>query len=318
MEKSTHPIDSAGKGAAILSAAEVGLGSILHGFKVPFSGHFLSLNQSFLLSRAVLAAREERGARLLPAVISNVAAVLKSLAPAGKKLTPMLAISAQGVLFSFGTFVFGTGLPGLILGSVLLGTWAFIQPALIYYLIFGNTLLEAAEYFTQKTVGTAPVIDGSIVWIVTTIIGTKIFLSAGVAISAYFLPESWAGKYQDKLLRSGSHLKKTVSYQDIDLIKKGIVTRSIRTSASLALIDLLNPFFIFSISLSALFFIYVEAPIGKLIWALLRPLAAGFILYFLIRHVSFDWLIRMLERSRFQSFGRSLETALRALKETGH
>ncbi|MFP5459829.1 MAG: hypothetical protein ACLGG7_13920, partial [Bacteriovoracia bacterium] len=104
-----------GKNAATLSLIEVGLGSLLHGLKLPFSGHVLSLNQSFILTRATLTSGERRDA----AVISTTAAILKSLSPAGKKLTPMLAIAVQGQLYYLGLLVAGTGVIGQLLGSLL-------------------------------------------------------------------------------------------------------------------------------------------------------------------------------------------------------
>ncbi|MGZ3697464.1 MAG: hypothetical protein ACXWP5_05125, partial [Bdellovibrionota bacterium] len=68
----------AGASAATLSAVEVGIGSFCHAFHVPLSGHLLSLNQGFLLSRAVIHAKEHGTRhRFLPSTISNVAATLK-------------------------------------------------------------------------------------------------------------------------------------------------------------------------------------------------------------------------------------------------
>lgn len=46
-------VEILGREAAALSLVEIGLGSILHGLKMPFTGYFLSLNQGFFLSRAV-------------------------------------------------------------------------------------------------------------------------------------------------------------------------------------------------------------------------------------------------------------------------
>ncbi|MFM8268834.1 MAG: hypothetical protein ACKN9V_01485, partial [Pseudomonadota bacterium] len=89
--------------AGILSLVEIGLGGLLHGMKIPFAGTFLSLNQGFFLTRLIKLNCFSPDARTLPFRVSNITALLKSLSPAGKKLLPMLAISAQGFLFSFGT-----------------------------------------------------------------------------------------------------------------------------------------------------------------------------------------------------------------------
>src|ERR1700733_6107373 len=85
-----------------LSLMEVGLGSLLHVFHIPFSGFFLSLNQCFVLNRALLfsIASGSTAGRFIPMTVSNTAAIIKTLSPYGKKFTPMLAISMQGLLFN--------------------------------------------------------------------------------------------------------------------------------------------------------------------------------------------------------------------------
>jgi hypothetical protein len=147
------------KSCAFLALTEIGLGSLLHNFKIPFSGHFLSLNQVFILSRATIESKN----RSAGAEISGVVAILKTLSPMGKKLTPMLAISMQGVLFSLGTLVFGVNFIGVIVGAILSSLWAFIQPLLLLYLFYGTEAVNIFEFYwreIQKVVS----IDSSIVW----------------------------------------------------------------------------------------------------------------------------------------------------------
>ena len=90
-----------GKQIASLALIEVGLGSLLHSLKIPLSGHFLSLNQTAFLSRSSFKLNSKKA----PLEISLTASILKSLSPAGKKLTPMLAIAAQGLLFYIGIMI---------------------------------------------------------------------------------------------------------------------------------------------------------------------------------------------------------------------
>src|SRR6185295_7221686 len=84
--------------ATLLSLTEVGLGSVLHAMHIPFTGQLLSLNQIAVLSHATKMHPEKSA----PLTISVVAALLKSLSPIGKRLTPMLALTMQGLLFTFG------------------------------------------------------------------------------------------------------------------------------------------------------------------------------------------------------------------------
>src|SRR5687768_9797676 len=131
-----------GKAAVTLSVVEVGLGSFLHSLHIPFSGHFLSLNQGFVIARAAKEAKALPTSGFIPMHVSNVAAILKSLSPVGKKLTPMLALSAQGSLFTVGTMLFGITPLGFTVGMILLSVWAFLQPVLIYLLLYGKTLVD--------------------------------------------------------------------------------------------------------------------------------------------------------------------------------
>ena len=138
--------EEVGKKAALLSAIEIGLGSVLHGLHVPMAGHVLSLNQGFILSRAQVELQDKRAAGL----ISTTAALLKSLSPAGKKLTPMLAIAMQGQLFGLGSMLLGNNMLGHSLGMLLLCVWGFIQPLFFYALVFGETLWGMSEFYLQQ------------------------------------------------------------------------------------------------------------------------------------------------------------------------
>lgn len=278
-----------GRDAAILSAVEIGLGSVLHAFKVPFSGHFLSLNQSFLLARAALKNRE--GARFLPAQVSSIAALLKSLSPAGKKLTPMLAISAQGLLFSVGTVVGGANLIGVLIGAMISGLWAFVQPVMIYYLIYGKTIIHVADYFYEKTREAVAFEKEQLLVVLFVVVAVKLVLSIAVAFAAYFLSEDAVKKYEQTLLKAGA----TKRARQLDSLGK---QERLRKKAWLAAKDLFNPLFLASLVLTAFFFIVSEAKVATLIWGLMRPVAAGFLIFFIVRAVSFEklpWVQRAIE-----------------------
>ena len=51
LPKVSKTIEKISAAAALLSLTEIGLGSLLHSFKIPFAGHFLSLNQGFILGK---------------------------------------------------------------------------------------------------------------------------------------------------------------------------------------------------------------------------------------------------------------------------
>lgn len=273
-----------GKNAAALSLIEVGLGSLLHGLKLPFSGHVLSLNQSFILTRATLRSAERRDAP----VISTTAAILKSLSPAGKKLTPMLAIAVQGQLYYLGLLVAGPGVAGQLLGSLLLSLWGFLQPLAVYYVLYGETLVTVVEQLTKDSNG--------LWWLTGVVVAVKLFLSLGVVVLAHRLSEQ-----RFERLVEWARSQKAARPQ-----------ASAPSALTGAVKDLGSPLFVVSWLVTAGFYFYAQSAIAPTVWVLIRPVALGFILFYLARRTSPDWVRRKLER-RFPVLAQTLSEALRAL-----
>ena len=129
-----------------MAVVEGGVGAALQGARIPCVGYILSLLQAFFLTKATRHTDEI----FTPMYISTTSAILKTLSPSGRKLTPMLAIVVQGGLFNVGVLIFGKNILGHILGAILLSLWGFIQPSLLAYIIFGQDLwagLQALEQF---------------------------------------------------------------------------------------------------------------------------------------------------------------------------
>jgi hypothetical protein len=272
LKSSAKSAELIGQDAALLSVCEVGLGSILHAFHVPLTGYFLSLNQIFLISRSMFKTEQ----RLVPAQISCIAAVLKSLSPAGKKLTPMLAISMQGLLFSFGTIVLGANLVGGITGAIVSSTWSFIQPALLYYFFFGAPLFAAIELFLKKIGETFDLsaTRADFYLFVIFVVAVKALLSAALVVLAKYLPES---KFQDWQKRLLGNAKLKISQS------KDVATKRLKDHITGALSDLWNPLFLISIILTIVFFVFSESSFSQIIWYLLRPIATAFVVFLLVR-----------------------------------
>ena len=305
MKKSKSDIDHIGRNAALLSAVEIGLGSFLHALHIPFSGHFLSLNEGFLLARATLESGNKGGCRTVALPISVITALLKTLSPAGKKLTPMLAISAQGFLFTLGPLLFGVNPVGICLGMCLLSLWAFLQPLLIYYLLFGKTLALALLHLYKSLQSMIPFDEHQLILALSIIIGLKIALALLIGLLACTLSEKNALTYfRRSLVFAEKKRARTLLHPP----------QGLQQSAKAAFADLFSPLFLFSLTLTTLFFFYVESRSSRLVWVLLRPLALGFILFFIIRMVSFEWIASRLERSRFSALGSSLRVAVDSLK----
>ena len=288
------PVDVAGQDAALLSAVEVGLGSVLHAFRVPLTGQLLSLNQTFMLSRSTLKLQGIRAARTIGFQISLIAALLKSLAPAGKKLTPMLAIAMQGFLFSLGTIVFGANPVGMLVGATISALWAYLQPTLLMLVIFGASLVDVAKYFLDKTSEAVAVTPETLLTVLGALVCLKILVAWLMVFAAISLPESVVTRYQRKLLAIRMKRK-------LDPAKSSAVGESAPSKLTLvrsALKDLTNPLFLVSLGLTGLFFVFAESSWSTTVWALLRPLTIGFLFFYLLR-----WLPLRMAGGRWLELG---------------
>ena len=288
MQENEH-VKKIGDYGAILALMEIGAGSVIHGLHVPLGGHFLSLNQGYLLARAVYKTRE--AALVLP--VSNIAAILKSFSPAGKKFGPMLSLSVQGLLFRAG-LIFGTNRFGVILGLILLSLWGFIQPFITYYVLFGKTLLLAASFWIKELKALFLITDENLIIFAMGFILTKMVLAGILGFVAYERKEE------------------PLIIEDRD---EFMPRQSDGSPLLLALKDLTKPLFLFSILLTGVFLYFSQHPWTQIIWYLLRPLGLGFILFYFSRTLTLDRLILRLRGGRFESFAQGLELALGRIRK---
>lgn len=261
-----------GNYAAILSITEVSLGSILHGLKIPFSGQFLSLNQILILTLATNSSRDKAAG----ISVSTVSAIIKSLSPAGKKLTPMLAISAQGYLYSLGVFIFGKNILGAVIGGILSSLWAFIQPLAIYYLLFGKSLIFMTDYYLAKIEKTFSIGNDDLILVLSIFVLIKILLAIAVVLSSYYFSESILLEKINKL-----QTKKNLTSP-----KQGKRLTPLRG----AIKDLLNPLFLVCHLLILVFYFNSNNSYSTIVWVTLRPLAIGFLLFYFLRKIPLDMI----------------------------
>lgn len=285
-------VEALGNYGATLSLIEVGLGTLLHSLHVPFAGVFLSLNQGYLLCRVTL----KTNTRWMAYSVSNIAAILKSLSPAGNKLGPMLSLSMQGLLFTIGTSILGPNLPGLILGMLLLSVWSFVQPLVTYYIFFGDKLFSAADYWFQKSFPYHGLDHQALILIIGSVVVLKMIAGVVLAIVA------WKRKGED-------------SYQDqFSTIAK---PKQMKTGhpAVLALKDLTRPVFLISILLTGIFLFFSQHKLSEIIGHLMRPLAIGFIFFYFSRTLTLDRWLRKLHGGRFDTFAKGCEIALTKIRK---
>jgi len=261
--------------AGLLSLVEIGLGGFLHGMKIPFAGTFLSLNQGVFLTRVVKLNRTRHAARTLAFRVSNITALLKSLSPAGKKLLPMLAISMQGLLFSVGTVLLGTGLPGCLLGAILSSFWGVIQPLAVMGIIYG---LSLGEQELQKMF--AYFRPDSLVKVVIAFTALKASLAGALTGAA------WKASFDEQDLLNQKLVKWGL---------KGLPSASSPSAPSHpalgALNDLKRPLFLIPFILTGIFFYFAEDSKAQFIWKSFRTVAAAYLFFLAIRLFPVDiWI----------------------------
>lgn len=292
-EKKIMPqsFDMASRYAMQLSLMEIGLGSFLHAFHIPFAGFLLSLNQCFVLNRALLHSQSLSSSSLfLPMAISNTAAIMKTLSPFGKKFTPMLALSMQGLLFNIGALIFGKNLLGRCIGSLLLSLWPMIQPALIYGIIYGSIFLNMRDFYNQMIAKLPFFNDMNIQTIILGFIFVHMILSLGVCFLTCLLPARILDNY-DRLLMSysSSHLKISSVTKSNTFLQK----------SRAALKDFLSPIFLISLILSGFFFYATLHSLEAFFFFFFRLIAIAFLTFFLIRNISTEWCIRIFSKLPF-------------------
>ena len=281
------------KKAAQLSITEIGLGSIGHSFKIPLTGHLLSLNQlGFLLN----ATNQDRLPKSSVFEISAISAVLKSLSPAGPKIGPMLSIAMQGFLFWLSLTVLGANLIGQCVGAVLLSLWAFVQPLLTLFFIYGFDLAKLAEYYVQRVRDDYSFVAMTLFYVMIGVLIAKAVFALAMVISSVYLKKEI--KIFDSLQKEKFKVAPVVP---------------VNTPFKSALGDLFRPLFLFSFTLMLIFIWQLNGSLVEKIWLSLRPIATAFILFYLLRS---PWASnRLFEYSKkSKAFGRIYEKSRKAFE----
>lgn len=242
--------------AVKLSLIEVVIGSTIHALHIPFGGHFLSLNQGLFLTRFLQGSTGRFSAAKMVMEVSSVTSIMKALAPVGKKLGPMISISMQGFLYMLGILSFGRGLLGQMLGMALLSVWAFIQPLITFFIIYGQDLTSAIAYFNEK--------QGSILQILYWVIAGKAIVAALIPVALKFVSVERIEIYEDKLASM-------------------TVKRKTRKQSS-AWRELFQPMFLLSLALMITYFSLTGESAIAIFWKCLRALAIAFIIFYLARN----------------------------------
>jgi hypothetical protein len=272
LENIAPPVDNVTFYAAHLAAVEAAVGTVIHSAHIPLGGHLLSLNEGACLARATNECSTRKQAALACYEIAGVSATFKSLAPAAKKLGPMLSIMMQGLLFAFGVLVAGRGRLGQMLGFIFLSTWAFVQPFITLLISFGPSELTRvinfygdrlqSEYAGLTAYSVAAVILA--LFVIKCIAGAAIvFIMPKIKINAWM-------RWQQIWITRAEKLAHTKSRQNLSAWRG-------------ALRDLTQPVFLISFALTFIFLFVQKEKLTAIVWLGLRPLAIAFLIFYLLR-----------------------------------
>jgi hypothetical protein len=267
--------------AAQLSVIEIALGTIVHAAHLPFGGHLLSLNEGAFLCRASNLSEDRFKAAAACYEISGVAASMKSLAPAAKKLGPMLSIVMQGLLFALGLLIGGRKRTGQILGFIFLSAWAFVQPFVTLLITFGPTELEKTlHFYLTRLDGEYALWGHAVLTVIVALYLAKCFVGAGLSFSIAKLTQ---------------HKWDTIQAQIQERARSVTISNFSNQKYKLnpwqgALRDLTQPLFLFSLVLTLLFLFIQKESWSTFIWLALRPIAVAFIIFYLLRA---NWFLKV-------------------------
>lgn len=316
-EHSKNRAEVVGLWAGTLAATEVGLGSVLHGLHIPLAGTMLSLNQAAFLTRATRQESDCKTVRTLPFEISSITAVLKSFSPIGKKLTPMLAITTQGALFTAAIYLCGANLFGAMIGSALLATWGIVQPvALGSFMFWALSETDQTKIISswQKMTAEVPFLNSeNIVIAISVFLMLKCSLALVIAAATWKIgPEeksswfaSWVGRLTLAAAAKGPLPVTTTSKLS------PTVSRNQKSENPLlqALGDLKNPLVLLSLVLLAGLALLVESTLVDTFWMTMRAVGAAYVTYVVLRWLPWDGFL-----SGNSSSQKSLRAAVKQLQ----
>lgn len=283
--------------AGIGGLVEVGLGSVLHAWRVPLKGHFLAYLQNLTLVSFGHALHGRGLAR-----ISLVEALLKAFSPMGSRLMPMLYIFLQGAVFSLPVAVLGWHLPAVLLGSLLmawltLGLWLAVK-----VLTFGVSFLDGLAGLVASVggaLGAHWTLREGLLWV----FGLKGALALAVGLAAWRL---------DLLPRLQ---RRAAARGPVPVVAAPAAPPGWRARARGALGDVLRWRFLlaFLVSLLVILFFARLAP-ADLATVALRGLCLSYLGFLLVRSLDLRSLAGWLDRRAGLDVAASLPRALAVLR----
>lgn len=161
---------------ALWGSVEIGLGSLLHVWNVPFIGAILgTIGIAIALVGRVVVPRP--GSTVSIAV---VAALLKALSVGGVVLSPMIAIVMEGLIADAVLSLGGRPRRGtFVVAGALAVVWNLVHPLLVQGLIFGTGIITMYTSVIEKGAALFGLSTSSVVLVFAAL--TALYLAVGAA-----------------------------------------------------------------------------------------------------------------------------------------
>lgn len=285
----------AGRFGAAAGGFEATVGSALHGATVPMRGLLLSTVQSLFM----MYAGDRMRVRTRVVWVPFISAGLKALSPSGSRLRPMLAISVQGILFSFSASLLGWNAAGIAVGGWLVGAWAASQGVLLQYLFIGADYVRAMDtavgWLASQLRMAAPGITLLILlWV--SLWGT---ISAGVTLVAWRRRHNLPNRLNILLSRGARGIVRSS--------EKPTVVAAVRRGGG----DLLRPFFWMPVLIVAAIVASTGSSWEGVMWIVLRAVTIGWVCFALVRMIDPVSVTEWLKRKEHWGPALALSRALR-------
>ena len=272
-----------------LSIVEVTIGSLFHTFHIPMTGQILNLIQIGFMTSLTIESRDIH----TPIYLSTSTAVLKSLSPAGKKLTPMIAITCQGFLYTLGLYLlYPFKKLRIHLASALSSLWPIMQPLAVYYFLFSGDIFKIFQFYKNKIEGTLSISLLSFQEILLILIIFKLFLSQIILIPIYF------NHHQKILTQLINHNKKL-----IDSNEKGYFYKSVKKCL----------FLFFTIFLTFIFYNNNQDDNALVVWKSIRPIGIIILFNIIVLILPFGFFKRFLPKD--SKIYKIVEQSIHIIKE---
>jgi hypothetical protein len=167
---------------SLWGSVEIGLGSFLHVWNVPFSGATLAaIGMAVALVARLVGPR--RGSTLALAII---AALLKALSIGGVVLSPMIAIILEGAIAELALTIGGRPrrLLFVITGALAVG-WTLVHPLVVQGLLFGAGIISMYRLLIQRGASLLHLSTSSVVAVLVALLVVHLLVGAVAGLVAW-------------------------------------------------------------------------------------------------------------------------------------